>query len=41
VNGNMTACADCGVIIIVPPPVNVLPAMEKLTGFVPSWPGIE
>ena len=36
VNGNMTACADCGVIILIPPTPTV-----GLTSFAPTWPGIE
>lgn len=38
VNRNMTACADCGVIIVVPPPVNTT---MDLTNYRPSWPNIE
>lgn len=37
VNGNMTACADCGVIILVPPePVYFVGQME-LTPYEPTW----
>ena len=37
VNGNMTACADCGVIILVPPePVFYVNPMT-LTAYEPTW----
>ena len=41
VNGNMTACADCGVMIVVSPPAVEYSVMLSLTDFVPSWPEAE
>ena len=41
INGNMTACADCGVIILVPPEPVYIIGEVKLTEYQPSWGYIE